>query len=214
MPGLASHSEYVMATSRISFAALLAALALPLAAIGAEDPPLSVVDADGRSVTLDDLRGGRDATVLVFWSAGCPCVRRYQERVDALLDAYPRDRVRVLALVSNAGEKLADDLRVAVERGVRVPIYRDEGGRVARSVGARSTPTVVVLDRKGDVRFLGWLDNERLPGVEGREPWLDEALAGVLAGRTDFKKKTPTYGCIITRSLSEPQTSPCCSTGK
>jgi hypothetical protein len=203
-----------MATSRMSFAALLAALAVPLAAAGAEDPPLSVVDADGRSVTLDDLRGGRDATVLVFWSAGCPCVRRYQERVDALLDAYPKDRVRVLALVSNAGEKLADDLRVAVERGVRVPIYRDEGGRVARSVGARSTPTVVVLDRKGDVRFLGWLDNERLPGVEGREPWLDEALAAVLAGRTDFKKKTPTYGCIITRSLSEPQTSPCCSTGK
>jgi hypothetical protein len=203
-----------MATSRTSIAALLAALALPLAAAGAEDPPLSVVDADGRSVTLDVLLGGRDATVLVFWSAGCPCVRRYQERVDALIDAYPKDRVRVVALVSNAGEKLADDLRVAVERGVRVPIYRDEGGRVARSVGARSTPTVVVLDRKGDVRFLGWLDNERLPGVEGREPWLDEALAGVLAGRTDFKKKTPTYGCIITRSLSEPQTSPCCSTGK
>jgi hypothetical protein len=81
-------------------------------------------------------------------------------------------------------------------------------------MGARSTPTVVVLDRKGDVRFLGWLDNERLPGVEGREPWLDLALAGVLDGRNDFKKKTPTYGCVITRSLSEPQTSPCCSTEK
>ncbi|MCX5730977.1 MAG: redoxin domain-containing protein, partial [Deltaproteobacteria bacterium] len=139
-------------------------------------------------MTLEELRGGRDATVLVFWSAGCPCVRRYQERVDALLDTYPKDRVQVVALVSNAGETLAEDLKTAVERGVRVPIYRDEGGRVARAVGARSTPTVVVLDKKGDVRFLGWLDNERLPGVEGREPWLDIALTGVLAGRNDFKK--------------------------
>lgn len=202
-----------MATSRSFLALLLAAFALPLAA-DAEEPPLGVVAADGSKVTIDDLRAGRDATVLVFWSAGCPCVRRYQERVDALLDTYPKDRVRVVALVSNAGETLAEDLKVAVERGVRVPIYRDEGGRVARSLGARSTPTVVVLDGKGDVRFLGWIDNERLPGIEGREPWLDEALAGVLAGRNDFKKKTPTYGCIITRSLSEPQTSPCCSTGK
>jgi len=193
---------------------IAAAMAIPSVGSAGDDPPLSVVSADGRSVTLDELRAGRDAAVLVFWSAGCPCVRRYQERVDALLDAYPRDRVLVVALVSNAGESLADDLKTAVERGVRVPIYRDEGGRVARAMGARSTPTIVVLDRKGEVRFLGWLDNERLPGVEGREPWLDLALAGVLAGRNDFKKKTPTYGCVITRSLSEPQTSPCCSTEK
>ena len=203
-----------MATSRSRLAALLALLALPFSAAAGDEAPLGVLAADGRRVSLDELRAGRDATVLVFWSAGCPCVRRYQERVDALLDAYPKDRVQVVALVSNAGESLADDLRVAVERGVRVPIYRDEGGRVARSVGARSTPTVVVLDGKGEVRFLGWIDNERLPGTEGREPWLDQALAGVLAGRNDFKKKTPTYGCIITRSLSEPQTSPCCSAGK
>lgn len=203
-----------MATSRSLLALLLAVLAPPFAAAAGEEAPLGVLAADGRRVSLDELRAGRDATVLVFWSAGCPCVRRYQERVDTLLDAYPKDRVRVVALVSNAGESLADDLRVAVERGVRVPIYRDEGGRVARSMGARSTPTVVVLDGKGDVRFLGWIDNERLPGTEGREPWLDQALAGVLAGRNDFKKKTPTYGCIITRSLSEPQTSPCCSAGK
>jgi opacity protein-like surface antigen len=203
-----------MATSRSTLAVLLAALSVPLAAAAAEEPPLAVLAADGRKVTIDELRAGKDATVLVFWSAGCPCVRRYQERVDALLDAYPKEKVQVVALVSNAGESLADDLKVAVERGVRVPIYRDEGGRVARAVGARSTPTVVVLDAKGDVRFTGWIDNERLPGTDGREPWLDQALAGVLAGRDDFKKKTPTYGCIITRSLSEPQTSPCCSTGK
>ena len=203
-----------MATSRSLLAVLLAVLTLPFSAAAGEEAPLGVLAADGRRVSLDELRAGRDATVLVFWSAGCPCVRRYQERVDALLDAYPKDRVQVVALVSNAGESLADDLRVAVERGVRVPIYRDDGGRVARSVGARSTPTVVVLDGKGEVRFLGWIDNERLPGTEGREPWLDRALAGVLAGRDDFRKKTPTYGCIITRSLSEPQTSPCCSTGK
>ena len=203
-----------MATSRSTLAVLLAALSVPLAAAAAEEPPLAVLAADGRKVTIDELRAGKDATVLVFWSAGCPCVRRYQERVDALLDAYPKEKVQVLALVSNAGESLADDLKVAVERGVRVPIYRDEGGRVARAVGARSTPTVVVLDAKGDVRFTGWIDNERLPGTDGREPWLDQALAGVLAGKNDFRKKTPTYGCIITRSLSEPQTSPCCSTGK
>ena len=203
-----------MATSRHLVALLLAsATAIPAAGSAGEDPPLSVLSADGRRVTLDELRAGRDATVLVFWSAGCPCVRRYQGRVDALLDAYPADCVRVAALVSNAGESLADNLRPPWNAACACPSTATRGAG-GSAVGARSTPTVVVLDRKGEVRFLGWLDNERLPGVDGREPWLEEALAGVLAGRNDFKKKTPTYGCVITRSLSEPQTSPCCSTEK
>ncbi|HEU4382836.1 MAG TPA: redoxin domain-containing protein [Anaeromyxobacteraceae bacterium] len=202
-----------MAISKLLVAALAAALAPLPAASGADDAPLAVVDADGRILTLDELRSGREATVLVFWSAGCPCVRRYQARVDALLDAYPEDRVRVVALSSNAGETLTDTLRAAAERGVRVPIYRDEGGRVARAVGARSTPTVAILDGKGEVRFLGWLDNERPPGADGREAWLDQALAALLAGRSDFRKRTPTYGCVITRSLSDPASSPCCSAG-
>jgi hypothetical protein len=154
---------------------------------------------------------GRDATVLVFWSGTCPCVRRYQERVDGLLDAYPAARVRVVGVSSNAGEPYADVLRVASERQVRIPILRDEGGALARSLGARSTPTVVVLDASGAVRYLGWLDNERLPGDPGREPWLDRALQGVLDGKTSFASRSPTYGCAITRSPFGPQQGSCCT---
>ena len=87
-----------------------------------------------------------------------------------------------------------------------LPIYRDPGGRLAEAVGARSTPTVAVLDRRGELRFLGWLDNERLPGDPRREPWLERAVAGVLEG-TSFGARTPTYGCVITRSLFDP--APC-----
>jgi peroxiredoxin len=166
---------------------------------------------DGTASTLDDLRRDRDATVLAFWSATCPCVRRYQERVDALLDEYPGTRVRVVGVSSNAGERFADALRVAKERGVRIPILRDEGGRVAEALGVRSTPTVVVLDASGSVRYLGWVDNERLPGDPGREPWLERALRGVLDGRSAFAARTPTYGCVITRSLFNPEQSSCCS---
>jgi peroxiredoxin len=172
------------------------------AAPGAGGPPLALTAPDGRTVSLDELRG-RDATVLVFWSGTCPCVRRYQERVDALLDRWPGERVRVLGVSSNAGETFADALRVAGERGVRVPIYRDPGGRLAEAVGARSTPTVAVLDGRGELRFLGWIDNERPPGDPRREPWLERAVSGVLDGPAGFAARTPTYGCVITRSLFE-----------
>ncbi|MEI7894580.1 MAG: redoxin domain-containing protein [Myxococcales bacterium] len=172
-------------------------------------PALTLTSPEGTRWTLAKLSSDQQATVLVFWSATCPCVRRYQERVDSLLDRYPQ--VRVLGVSSNAGESAADVLRVANERRVRIPIYRDDGGEVARALGARSTPTVVVLDARGNVRFLGWLDNERLPGDTGRQPWLDRALQGILDGHTDFSSRTPTYGCTITRSLFGAPSSSCCS---
>ena len=172
---------------------------------------LPLAAADGATSTLDELRRGHEATVLVFWSATCPCVRRYQDRVDALLEAHPGRRVRVVGVSSNAGESFQEALRVARERRVRIPLVRDEGGRVAEALGVHSTPTVVVLDASGSMRYLGWLDNERLPGDPGREPWLDRALRGVLDGKSPFAARSPTFGCTITRSLFHPEQSSCCS---
>src|SRR5512133_1160782 len=203
-----------MATSR-ALVLLAAALSgagcatAPSSAPGGE--PLPLAAADGSTTTLAELTRGRDATVLVFWSATCPCVRRYQERVDALLDAWPAARVRVIGVSSNAGEPFEGALAAARERGLRLPLYRDEGGRVAEAVGARSTPTVAVLDRSGRVRFLGWVDNERRPGEAGREPWLERAVSSLLAGGVADPARTPVYGCVITRSLLQAGHGPCCS---
>jgi peroxiredoxin len=211
-----------MGSSRSSSTAARAALLLPLALTlagcagpsGAARPALDrlrLTSARGEPVTLEVLTAGRDATVLVFWSAGCPCVRRYQARVDALLDTWPAARVQVLGVSSNAGEPFAEALAAARERGVRLPLYRDEGGAVAEALGARSTPTVVVLDARGQLRFRGWLDNERLAGEAGRQPWLDQALEGLLTGRDDFAARTPVYGCAITTSLFGPAPGGCCT---
>ncbi len=204
-----------MAISRYLLLLVAALVGAGCATTSASAPggaPLPLTAADGSTTTLDELRRGHDATVLVFWSATCPCVRRYQERVDGLLDAYPASRVRVVGISSNVGESFADVLREAKERQVRIPILRDEGGLVAEALHVGSTPTVVLFDASGAVRFLGWVDNERLPGVEGREPWLERALQGVLDGHGEFSARSPTYGCTITRSLfSTEKPSPCCT---
>lgn len=204
-----------MATSSPwSFAAALAVVlagCAPRPAAIAPSSPGVLRPASGAPVALRDLAADRDATIVVFWSAECPCVRRYQERVDALLDAYPADRVRVVGVSSNAGEAFDGVLAAAKERGVRIPIYRDEDGSVARALGAASTPTVAVLDRRGAVRFLGWLDNEHKPGTAGREPWLDRALTAILAGRADYAARVPAYGCPITRAAFAGPLPPCCA---
>ncbi|MCC6807208.1 MAG: redoxin family protein [Deltaproteobacteria bacterium] len=202
-----------MATSsaaRLSGALLL--LASACATTGARSPPkeegsLALTDAQGNTISLASLWQDQRALVVVFWSAGCPCVQRYQARVDALAAGYPG--ARVVGVASNAGEAMADIVAAARARGVAVPIYRDEDGSVAAALGATSTPTVAILDDAGALRFLGWLDNERQPGEPGRRAYAEDALAALLSGAAPPLLRAPVYGCAITRSLFASKTTRC-----
>lgn len=160
---------------------------------------------DGRVSTAAQLVEPQRATVFVFWATQCPCVRRYQARVEALAQAYGPRGVAFVGVDSNADDSLEDIARVAASRGMTMPVWQDAGGALAKALGARSTPTVVLVGPDGRVRYRGWLDNERLPGESDREPWLEQALDGVLTG-APFAAASPTWGCAITRSLkSIPQ---------
>lgn len=180
---------------------LLLVLFLSAAARAEDLDALHLDSTDDEGQTVAALRQRADATVFVFWSAGCPCVRRYQARVDALAAAWASKGVQVVEVSSNAGETLASLKEAARLRSLVRPLWRDEGGRLAKELGARSTPTVVLVRRDGQVLFKGWLDNERQPGEPGREPWLEQALEAFAAGKK-APAKSPTWGCMITRSLS------------
>lgn len=162
---------------------------------------LGLQSTRGEAAQVGGLLARADATVFVFWSSGCPCVRRYQARVDALAQAWAARGVAFVEVSSNAGETM-DSLREAERlRSLVRPLWRDEGGLLARQLEARSTPTVVLVRRDGKVLYRGWLDNERLPGEAGREAWLEQALTAFASGGTALAK-SPTWGCTITRSLS------------
>lgn len=205
-------SERGLRPGRLGTTALAMAAALVLSRPATAAPPADValIGPDGSAVSVIDLVRGRDATVLVFLSAGCPCVRRYQARADALLDAYPRERVQVLSVLSNAGEAPEAARAEAARRRVRLPLWHDPGGRLAAALGARSTPTVAVLDGGGTLRYLGWIDNERRPGEAGREAWLEDALGALLAGDPTPRRRKA-FGCPITRALGGAPRRPCCA---
>lgn len=185
---------------------LLAGCALWLSCAGlpvqqASLAQLALQSTRGETTSVSELLSRADATVFVFWSSGCPCVRRYQARVDALALAWSARGVAVIEVASNAGETMASLREAERLRSLARPLWRDAGGLLARQMEARSTPTVVLVRRDGQVLYRGWLDNERLPGEAGREPWLEQALAAFFEGGTALPK-SPTWGCTITRSLS------------
>jgi peroxiredoxin len=155
--------------------------------------------SSGEPVAVSSLVQRRELLVVVFWSANCPCVRRYQARLQALTAKY--SQVEFAAVVSNAGESFEDAQNEARSRGVTVPLYWDNGGQLASTLDATTTPTAVMFDREGHVLFFGWIDNEHDIDESSREPWLEQTIDRALAHSLDHPVHTTIFGCRITRPL-------------
>jgi peroxiredoxin len=168
-----------------------------------ERPRLGFADLMG----VDDERhslsalAGRQATVLVFTSNGCPTARSYEDRLIGLQRRWHGEGVGLVAINSNNPHlSPADTLEEMASRSARLgfsfPYLKDADGVVARSYGAICTPHAVVLDRNLAVVYSGRIDDSRT-GTTIRNRDLEAAVADVIAGRPVAVKATEPFGCSI-----------------
>ena len=159
-----------------------------VADVGTLAPDFQLEDLDGRTFTLSQHRG--QAVVLFFGSINSPTTAEYNARVDRLARMYADDtRVKFFALdgtSTGAGNQAGDrsmlraDLAIAA-RGF--PTLIDDRGAVAARYSARETPTFIVLDAHGVVRYRGPFDNS--PDVAfATRTFCAEALDDVLGAPT------------------------------
>jgi cytochrome oxidase Cu insertion factor (SCO1/SenC/PrrC family) len=157
----------------------------PVAAadVGTLAPDFQLEDVDGRTFTLSQHRG--QAVVLFFGSVNCPRTADYNDRVERLARMYASDdRVRFFALdeTSRTQPIQRQSLRIAPQVAARAfPTLIDTQGKVANRYSANETPTFVVLDAHGVVRYRGPFDNS--PDLAfATQPLCAAALADVLGG--------------------------------
>ena len=135
-----------------------------------------------------------------FWSATCPFVLRYEERLQALAGDY-KDKAAVLAVDSNFNETPEQIRKEAQKRKLNYPVLIDKGHQVADQFGAITTPHVYVLTADGKLAYEGSVDDQ---GWSEKDPvnrgYAQEALDAVLAGEPVKDSKTDTFGCTIKRA--------------
>jgi hypothetical protein len=143
--------------------------------------------------------GASRATVVIFISAICPMSFDYGGRIAKLTKDYASRNVRVLLVNSNLNEP---DEQVEEYRNnfkLAVPVYRDPGGEVAGILHAFSTPTAVMLDRNGAVRYWGSIDDNRNL-ARATKQYLRQAIGAILAGKSVEPSRTRVLGCSIKAS--------------
>jgi len=171
------------------------------AAMGAVVGPLPALrGVDGQEIGLASFPAGR-TLVLAFLGDSCPAV---EACVPSLVDLQRRFEARGLQVVAvNSNNPFLSPMdsptemsRFARDWGLNFPYLKDFDGQWARGVGATNTPHFVVLDQNRRIRYRGRMFDSRDPERASSRD-LEDAVVGVLEGRSVASSETRALGCSI-----------------
>lgn len=104
----------------------------------------------GKPLKLSDFRG--DVVMLNFWASWCGPCRQEMPLLDDLHKRFKKVGFTVLGV--NIDENVADAKGLLNEIPVVFPVVFDSKNKVSETYQLDSMPTTVMIDRKGNKRFL------------------------------------------------------------
>jgi peroxiredoxin len=168
------------------------------AVVGQPAPEFTAKDQDGHDVDLAQLRG--KIVVLEWTNPDCPFVRRHYgaKTMRTLSDRFKAQDVVWVAVNSTNYMDAARDRAWRTEQGFSYPVLDDHAGTVGTAYGAKTTPHMFVIDRKGTVVYAGAIDDDAAGGSETTaRNYVAEALDDVTAGKAVRVAETKPYGCSV-----------------
>jgi thiol-disulfide isomerase/thioredoxin len=199
----------MMQTLRVS--ALLTALALLAPAalaqealpIGSEIPMAERVmeNANGSATSIAQQVRPRGVAVM-FWCNTCPWVRRYEDRVSALVREFSDAGVGFIAVNPNdpvafPGDNFDAMRALVAEAGYPFAYVVDEGSEMARAFGATRTPQIFLFNSDGRLVYEGTIDDSPSDPGEVEQAFFRDALERMIAGEPIQVEKTKAFGCTI-----------------
>ena len=149
-------------------AMMLAGTAGAGSALQAAAPDFSLPLRGGATVGLADLRG--QVVMINFWASWCGPCRQEFPVLDGMYRKYRPLGFTLLAV--NVESERKDAERFLAGTPVSFPIAWDADNQVSSAYGVSAMPTTLIIDRKGQVR---WLHRAYKPGDENE--YLDQIRA-------------------------------------
>lgn len=134
--------------------------------------------------------------VVLFWSARCPVCRRYGPVLKALAKDY-EGRARLAVVFPNATETEADVRTWLDATGPTGALALDRRREAASELGAAVTPTALVFDAAGALKYRGPIDDDRRARRRDTTDLLRLALDAVIAGKPVENPEPRAFGSSV-----------------
>lgn len=194
----------VLAASAVVLFASAPAFAAPEA--GKPAPDFSATDVNGQHFKLSDHKG--KVVVLEWTNAECPFVQKHYETKNmqnAQKTALEKG-VEWVTINSSAegkqGHVTADEAKkIATDEGAtNTAEILDASGEIGHLYGAQTTPHMFVIDKDGNVAYMGAIDDNSSPKhdtVAGAKNYVLAAIDELNAGTPVSTPVTQPYGCAV-----------------
>lgn len=121
--------------------------------LGQPAPDFTLRDTTGKVWKLSDLKG--QVVFVNFWATWCPPCREEMPAMQKLFEAMPKDRFKMLAVLSNDDPAVA--VNFAAKGGFTFPILVDPSSEAGQAYGLTGVPETYIVDKQGILRqkYLG-----------------------------------------------------------
>lgn len=190
----------------VLFIGLVQLTAIGLPKLNHPAPDFTVVDSNGKAHQLSNYNG--KVVVLEWTNPECPFVKKHYQsgNMQNLQKEFTDRGVVWLSIVSSAKGKQGymsnEEANQLLQKQKAHPtaLVRDPKGSLGRLYGARTTPHLFVISKRGQLVYSGAIDSIRstlADDIDKAKPYVKEVLNDILAGRSVKLKKTQPYGCSV-----------------
>jgi peroxiredoxin len=192
-----------MSIAAIGVAGLAHGMELSRVDVGAQAPQFTAKGADGKQHRLNDYAG--KLVVLEWTSPVCPFTAvKYKSGAMQALQRYAASRQIVWLSIDTAAPGKAGYLtpaaareRIAQTHATVTAFLFDIDGNIARSYGAKTTPSFFVVNRDGKLAYEGAMDDQVFADQDKGREYVKSALDDLLAGQRVQKTETQPQGCAV-----------------
>ena len=160
-------------------------------------------DISGKEMAINDVKKANG--VLVMFSCNtCPYVVKNQARTIAICEYAQKNKLGVIVLNSNEGQRSTDDSFDAMKNYAKVQHYNwnyvvDKNNEVADAFGANRTPECYLFNKDLKLVYHGAIDDNPSNPSKIKRHHLQEAIDELVAGKEISVKETRSVGCGIQR---------------
>ena len=176
------------------------------AIVGKPAPDFKLKDSKGIQHSLSEFKG--KYVVLEWINFDCPFVRKHynSKNMQKLQKEYTEKGVVWLSICSSYSGKQGHFTNSEInskikEHDAKMTAYLiDEDGTVGKLYGAKTTPNMYVIDKTGNLAYLGAIDDIKSTEIEDiakANNYVKTVLDEIMSGKPQTLKSTPPYGCSV-----------------